>query len=265
MDTISVVVSGVLGKMGQQVLSAITETPDMEPIGAVDKFAGTLECIDLPDGSGQIPISSAVEDVIDGANVVIDFSSPEGAMNAIRCGPSRGVNIVIGTTGIDEIFFSEANSVANKTNTGIVIAPNFAMGAVLMMYLVEKSSRFFDFVDLTEAHHEAKIDSPSGTAIAIANSMIKGKPEGFESTISESETIKGARGAFHEGINIHSARLPGKVAYHEAIFGALGQTLKITHESINRESFMPGVLMATRYVMNRSGLTLGLEKIMELE
>mgnify|MGYP003306594401 CR=1 FL=1 len=103
------------------------------------------------------------------------------------------------------------------------------------------------------------------TAIAIANSMIKGKPEGFESTISESEPIKGARGAFHKGVNIHSARMPGKVAYHEAVFGALGQTLKITHESINRESFMPGVLMATRYVMNRSGLTLGLEKIMGLE
>lgn len=265
MDTISVVVSGVMGKMGRQVLSAVTEAPDTKPIGAVDKFAGDLDYIDLPDGSGQIPITSSIEDVIGGANVVIDFSSPEGAINAIRSGSANGVNVVIGTTGIDEKIISEAESVTSKTNTGIVIAPNFAMGAVLMMYLVEKSSKFFDFVDLTEAHHEAKIDSPSGTAIAIANSMIKGKPEGFESTISESEPIKGARGAFHKGVNIHSARMPGKVAYHEAVFGALGQTLKITHESINRESFMPGVLMATRYVMSRSGLTLGLEKIMGLE
>ena len=265
MDTISVVVSGVLGKMGQQVLSAVTEASDTKPIGAVDKFAGNLDFIDLPDGSGKVPLSTSIDDVIDGANVVIDFSSPEGAINAIRSGSSRGVNIVIGTTGIDEKIISEARSIASKANIGIVITANFAMGAVLMMHLVEKSSKFFDYVDLTEAHHEAKIDSPSGTAIAIANSMIQGKPEGFDSTISESETIKGARGAYHKGINIHSSRMPGKVAYHEAVFGALGQTLKITHESINRESFMPGVLMATRYVVNRPGLTLGLEEIMELQ
>ena len=265
MDTISIIVSGVLGKMGQEVLSAVTASDYTTPIGSVDRFARDLECIELPDGSGQIPISSSIEDVIDGADVVIDFSSPEGAAAAIKSAPVVGINIVIGTTGITEKVISEAESAANEYQTGIVIAPNFALGAVLMMYLVEKSAKFFDFVDLTEAHHEAKIDSPSGTAIAIANSILNGKPEGFQTTVSESESIKGARGALHHGINIHSARIPGKVAYHEVIFGALGQTLKITHESINRESFMPGVLMATRAVMDRPGLTLGLEKIMGLE
>ena len=150
------------------------------------------------------------------------------------------MNIVIGSTGITDAIYQEAESLANEHEVGIIIAPNFAMGAVLMIALAKQASRFFDYADLTEMHHEAKIDSPSGTALAIANAALEGKPDGFIAPQSEKELIDGARGATHGGISVHSARMPGRVAHHELVFGALGQTLTIRHDSVNRESFMRG-------------------------
>jgi 4-hydroxy-tetrahydrodipicolinate reductase len=138
------------------------------------------------------------------------------------------------------------------------------MGAVLMIHLAKVASRFFDYADLTEMHHEAKIDAPSGTALAIARAAVEGKAGEFINVEAEKEMIEGPRGGDFEGISVHSARMPGRMAHHELVFGALGQTLTIRHDSINRESFMPGVTMAIREVVNRSGLTVGLENIMGL-
>ena len=260
---INVVVHGVMGKMGQQVLETVTNTLGMQPVGAADITAsqGTMT---LPDGLGEIPISGSLADVLDGADVVVDFTNADGAASVLRTAAPHGVNIVIGSTGITDATYQEAETLANEHEVGIIIAPNFAMGAVLMIELAKQASRFFEYADLTEMHHEAKIDSPSGTALAIANAALEGKPEGFIAPQSEKELIDGARGATHGGVSVHSARMPGRVAHHELVFGALGQTLTIRHDSVNRESFMPGVTLAINEVVNRKGLTVGLDKIMGL-
>ena len=260
---INVVVHGVMGKMGQQVLETVTNTLGMQPVGAAD-ITASQGTISLPDGLGDIPISGSLDEVLEGADVVVDFTSAEGAASVLRAAAPRGVNVVIGSTGITEAIYQEAESLANEHEIGAIIAPNFAMGAVLMIHLAKQASRFFDYADLTEMHHEAKIDSPSGTALAIANAALEGKPEGFIAPQSEKELIVGARGATHEGISVHSARMPGRVAHHELVFGALGQTFTIRHDSVNRESFMPGVVLAINEVVNRKGLTIGLDKIMGL-
>ena len=261
--TINVVVHGVMGKMGQQVLETVTRTLGMQPVGAAD-ITASQGTIALPNGLGEIPISGSLDDVLDGADVVVDFTSAEGAASVLRAAAPRGVNVVIGSTGITDAIYQEAESLANEHEIGAIIAPNFAMGAVLMIHLAKQASRFFDYADLTEMHHEAKIDSPSGTALAIANAALEGKQGGFIAPQSEKELIVGARGATHEGISVHSARMPGRVAHHELVFGALGQTFTIRHDSVNRESFMPGVVLAINEVVNRKGLTIGLDKIMGL-
>ncbi|MCY4653548.1 MAG: 4-hydroxy-tetrahydrodipicolinate reductase [Dehalococcoidia bacterium] len=260
---INVVLHGVMGKMGQQVLETVTNTLGMQPVGAAD-ITASQGTIGLPDGLGEIPISGSLADVVKGADVVVDFTGAEGALSVLRTAAPRGVNIVIGSTGITDAIYQEAESLANEHEVGVIIAPNFAMGAVLMIALAKQASRFFDYADLTEMHHEAKIDSPSGTALAIANAALEGKPDGFIAPQSEKELIDGARGATHQGISVHSARMPGRVAHHELVFGALGQTLTIRHDSVNRESFMPGVTLAINEVVNRKGLTVGLDKIMGL-
>lgn len=260
---INVVVHGVMGKMGQQVLDMATRADGMQPTGAAD-ITASKGSLALPDNSGDIPLSNSLADVLDGADVVVDFSSAEGAASVMRAATPRNVNIVIGSTGITDAIYQDAELLANEHGVGIIIAPNFAMGAVLMIALAKQAARFFDYADLTEMHHEAKIDSPSGTALAIANAAIEGKQGGFTTPQSEKELIIGARGATHNGVSIHSARMPGRVAHHELVFGALGQTLTIRHDSVNRESFMPGVALAVNEVVKRTGLTVGLDKIMGL-
>ena len=259
----SVVVNGVLGKMGQEVLRALSREPGMEPVGGADARAqdGTVL---LPDGSGSISVSNSLERVLDGAQVVVDFSNAEGAQTAIRTASARKVNVVIGSTGIPEATTREAEALAQEHQVGIVIAPNFAMGAVLLIHLTKQAARFFDYADLTEMHHEGKIDAPSGTALAIARAAVEGKGGPFTAPQAQKEIVAGTRGGRSDGVTIHSARMPGRMAHHELVFGALGQTLTLRHDSINRESFMPGVMMAVRHVLKGPGLTVGLDRIMGL-
>ena len=263
MSNINVVVHGALGKMGQEVLNAVTNAEDMVPVGAADQAADPGS-ISLPDGSGQIPISNDLSQVLSGADVVVDFSTAAGAVAALRTATAHNVNVVVGTTGLSEDSYQEADGLANEHGVGIIIAPNFAMGAVLMIHLAKEAGRFFDYADLTETHHEAKIDAPSGTALAIARAAVEGKSGSFTNVRAEKELIEGPRGGDYEGVSVHSARMPGRVAHHELVFGGLGQTLTIRHDSISRESFMPGVTMAIREVVNRKGLTVGLENLMGL-
>ncbi len=263
MSTINVVVHGALGKMGQEVLNAVTNAEDLVPVGGADQAADPGS-ISLLDASGQIPISNDLSQVLSGADVVVDFSTADGAMSAMRTASAHNVNVVVGTTGLSEDNYQEADGLANEHGVGIIIAPNFAMGAVLMIHLAKEAGRFFDYADLTEMHHEAKIDAPSGTALAIARAAVEGKSAGFTNVRAEKELIAGPRGGDYEGISVHSARMPGRVAHHELVFGGLGQTLTIRHDSISRESFMPGVTMAIREVVNRKGLTVGLENLMGL-
>ena len=263
MASINVVVHGALGKMGQEVLKAVTAAPDMTPVGAADANAQP-GALGLRDGSGTVPVSNSLADVLGDANVVVDFSSADGALDVLRTASAHHVNVVVGTTGLTEENYAEAESLANEHRVGIIIAPNFAMGAVLMIHLAKVASRFFDYADLTEMHHEGKIDAPSGTALAIARAAAEGKGSAFTAPRAEKELIPNTRGGELEGVSVHSARMPGRMAHHELVFGTLGQTLTIRHDSINRESFMPGVTMAIREVVKRTGLTIGLDKIMGL-
>ncbi len=263
MASINVVVHGVLGKMGQQVLSTVCDEPDMRAIGAAD-LAGEAGQLDLPDGSGSVPVSSSLGDILGNAHVVVDFTNAEGAKDVLETAPTRNVNVVIGSTGLSDDLVAEAGSLAQEHGVGIIIAPNFAMGAVLMMHLAKQAARFFDYADLIEYHNEAKIDAPSGTALAIAKAVAEGKGESLTAPQPEKELIDGTRGGTLEGVSIHSGRMPGRVAHHELVFGHVGQTLTIRHDSVSRESFMPGVMMAIREAVETPGLTVGLDKIMGL-
>ena len=263
MTRINVVIHGALGKMGREVANAVCREPDLVPVAAADINAQP-GAYPLPDGSGDVPLSDSLGDVLADAQVVVDFSNAEGAMSAIRTASARGVNTVVGSTGLSDSDYEEAGALAAQHRVGIIIAPNFAMGAVLMIHLAREAARFFDYAELTEMHHEAKIDAPSGTALAIARAAADGRGSPFTATAAEKELIAGTRGGALRGVSIHSARMPGRMAHHELVFGALGQTLTLRHDSINRESFMPGVVMAVREAVKRPGLTVGLEHIMGL-
>jgi len=264
MQDINVVVHGVFGKMGREVLDVLCREADLNPTGAVSRSAEPGASSTLPDGSGTIPLSNSLQDVIGAAHVVVDFTTASGALAAMRTAVPRGVNVVTGTSGLSDLDLQEAESLAREHQVGIIVAPNFALGGVLMIHLAKIAARFFDYADLNEVHHEAKVDAPSGTAMAIARAVAEGKGRPFLAPKAEKETIPGTRGGEHEGVTIHSGRMPGRVAHHELVFGMLGQTLTIRHDSINRESFMPGVVIAIREAVKKPGLTIGLEKIMGL-
>ena len=262
-DQIKVAVQGVFGRMGRQVLETLCVEPDMDPVGAADLVAPD-DTMDLPDGSGSIRLSKSIADVIDGADVIVDFTSGDGPAHVIEAAAEQKVNLVIGSTGIPDQVIERARKLANENNIGILIAPNFAIGGVVMIHLAKVAARFFDYADLLEMHHENKIDAPSGTALAIARAAVDGRGDQFIENVAEKELVQGGRGASLDGVSIHSARMPGRVAHHELTFGHIGQTLTIRHDSINRDSFMPGVMMAVRAIRSRPGLTMGLDKIMGL-
>ena len=260
---INVVVHGVLGRMGQEVLSMVSSEPDFSLIGGADAQAVYGE-LDLAGEDSPIPVARDLSDVASAGCVVVDFTNAEGAESAITKAAPLGANVVVGSTGISERVMETAGTLASEHNVGIVIAPNFALGAVVLTHLTRIAAPFFDYADLTETHHEAKIDAPSGTAISIARAAAEGKGGVFEAPAAEKEIIEGTRGGEHDGVVIHSARMPGRVAHHEMVFGALGQTLTLRHDSIDRRSFMPGVAMAIRHAVATPGLVVGLENILGL-
>ena len=263
MEPIKIVIHGVTGRMGREVAILASHEDDLSAVGAVSRSSRPGRYA-LPDGSDAIPLSNSLEDVIGGADVVVDFTNAEGAMAALRTATARKVNVVTGTTGLTPADLEEAEALSQKNEVGVIIAPNFALGAVLMIHLAKIAGRFFDYAELTEMHHEAKIDAPSGTALAIARAVVEGKGGAYTAPKAAQETLPGTRGGTFQGVSIHSGRLPGRMAHHELVFGTLGQTLTLRHDSINRESFMPGVAMAIREVVKSPGLTVGLENIMGL-
>jgi 4-hydroxy-tetrahydrodipicolinate reductase len=264
MDRISVVVSGT-GFMGREVLAAVTREPDLEPIGVVEKFSSE-DSVALPDGSGRIPLSSDAAALIAKLKprVIIDFTNAQWTPEVSRAALVNGASMVIGTTGLPEAFIGELAAGCKERGLGALVAPNFAIGAVVAIHLAGIAARYFDYAEITEMHQEKKLDAPSGTAIAIARAMAAGRGKPFEHTMPEKDTLEGARGSVYEGIAIHSQRMPGFVAHHEVTFGGLGQSLRIRHDSVGRDSFIPGVLMATREVVNRRELIVGLDKLIGL-
>jgi 4-hydroxy-tetrahydrodipicolinate reductase len=252
--------------MGREVLAAVCREENLEPVGVVDALA-TDDTISLPDSSGAIPLSTDTAAVIKETrpDVAIDFTNAEWTPQLARAALDAGVRLVIGTTGLPEAFLSELGKECARRSLGAVVAPNFAIGAVLMQHLARVAGKYFDFAEIIELHHEGKADAPSGTAISTAKAMAAGRDSPFVRPPTEKETVAGTRGAEVEGVTIHSVRLPGLVAHQEVILGGMGETLRIRHDSMGRESYMPGVMLAVRHVMEHPGLVVGLERLFGLE
>jgi 4-hydroxy-tetrahydrodipicolinate reductase len=263
---IKVIVNGAAGKMGSEVVKAVKKEKDLQLVGAVDVSRIGEDAGDVA-GIGKINIeitkdlSGAIKKT--NADIVIDFTHPKVAMDNVRTILNNKTCAVVGTTGFTDENLREIKNLCTKNKVNCLVAPNFAIGAVLMMIFSKTAAKYMPNVEIIELHHDKKADSPSGTAIktaelileAAGKGLVKGKP-------SEVEKIEGARGASLGGINIHSVRLPGYVAHQEVIFGGIGQTLTIRHDTINRESFMPGVIMAAKMILSQNGLVNGLENLL---
>lgn len=264
MSRIKVAVVGAAGKMGIQVLKTIDEQDDMELVAAVDP---NREGEDVGALMGTEPMHvkclASVAQLADVApDVMIDFTTPAVVKANARQALELGIHCVVGTTGMTQNDLQELDDLALSKEVGIVMAPNFAIGAILLMRFAQEASRYFPDAEIIELHHNQKLDAPSGTAIKTAEAMIDAR-DGVELTsVASSEKIKGVRGGELGGIRIHSVRLPGLVAHEEVIFGGLGQILTLRHDSISRESFMPGVMLAVRKVTELKGLVYGLEHLL---
>ena len=264
MSDIRVLVCGS-GRMGREVLSGVCGAAGLTPVGVLEKFSEGGSVF-LPDGSGSVPIGSDPDALFAATrpDVVIDFTVHEWTAQIAPLAVATGVRPVIGTTGLPAAFVEELTKLCRERGVGGVIAPNFAIGAVLMMHFARIAARHFDVAEIIELHHDKKIDAPSGTALATAREMVAARGRPFDHPETEKFTIPGSRGGVEGGVTLHSVRLPGLVAHQEILFGGLGQLLTLRHDSTSRESFIPGVLAATRAVMSRNDLVIGLDKVLGL-
>ena len=244
---INVAVLGARGRMGSEVVKAVEATEGLALVAALD----------LGDSLDQLK-GSAV-------NVVVDFTTPDSVMSNLEFLINNGINVVVGTTGFDDAKLATVKGwLAQNPSVGVLIAPNFAIGAVLMMEFAEKAARYFESAEIIELHHPAKVDAPSGTAARTAELMSAARKEAGLGAMPDATTtaLDGARGALVGGIPVHSVRARGLVAHQEVLFGGLGETLTIRHDSIDRAGFMPGVILGVRKIVNTPGLTHGLDKFM---
>ncbi len=253
---IRVVVTGAAGKVGREVVAAVSAEPGMEVVAAVDPLhAG--ECLDGVTITGDLSEALAVST----PDVLVDFTHPTVVEGNIRTALAAGVDCVVGTTGLPAETLT-ALAAGAPDDTCLFVAPNFAIGAVLMMRFAADAARFMPHVEIIELHHDRKADAPSGTALRTASLIAEARASVPAAPGRETEIAPGARGALVDDVTIHSVRLPGLVAHQEVLFGGQGQTLSIRHDSIDRTSFMPGVVLAVREVGKHSGLVVGLERLM---
>ncbi len=254
---IRVGVIGGLGRMGQETIKAVAKENDMKVEAVIDVFKCGEEVVI---GEKKYKIISSMEEAKESVDVYIDFTGPASVKKNGYKAIELGKDIIIGATGVLENDIKELREAVEKSNSKIMIIPNFAIGAVLMMEFAQKAAKYFNEAEIIEYHHPGKLDAPSGTAIKTAElikSVKAARPE-----MKGTKLLEGARGALISDINIHSVRLNGYVASQEVIFGGLGQILTIRHDSINRESFMPGVILAVRNIKDVRGLMYGLENIL---
>lgn len=264
---IKVLVSGACGKMGTEVVKAVSKEADMEIVALVDicdaleLHATTL----LEEQAKHITLESDLQAAIDKAkpDVAVDFTNPASVYENTKILLKNKVRPVIGTTGLAESQINEFKQLAEESNVGCLIVPNFAVGAVLMMQFAQKAAQYFNHSEIIELHHNKKLDAPSGTAIKTAQLMEKEQESFAVTNVDDKETIKGARGASTDkNIHIHSVRLPGLVAHQEVYFASPGQLLTIRHDSFDRVCFMPGVVLSVRKAMEQNELIYGLENIL---
>lgn len=258
MSSIGVAVAGCRGRMGSAVVQAVTDADDMHVVCGIDPA-------DSDDAIG-FPIYKDIDDALanEGFDVLVDFTRPDVVEMNIRAALEHDVNCVIGTTGLSEEMLSRIYS-ESGSDACLFFAPNFTTGAVLMMQFARAAAPFFPQAEIIEFHHCNKLDSPSGTAMQTAK-LISDARDGKASEAPGKETevvgAEGARGALIDGIPVHSVRSSGYVASQEVIFGSYGQTLTIKHDSWDRGSYMPGVLLGIRSVMDRTGIIIGLDQLM---
>ena len=264
--TIKVLISGS-GKMGREVLHAVSAEDDMEPVGVVDLLS-TEEYISLPGEAGVlVPFERDASALITRTrpDVIVDFTSAEWTPKLAEAALEESVRLVSGTSGLSEGFVSHLGEECDKRELGAVVASNFAIGAILMQQMSRMAARFYDSVEIVEQHHDGKVDAPSGTSLTTAKAIVDAHGKPMSAPATKRETIRGTRGGAVDGVTIHSVRLPGLVAHQEVIFGGPGETLRIRHDTSNRASFMPGVLLAVREVMNLKSLVVGLEGLFGFE
>ena len=248
--SIKVAVLGAKGRMGSESIKVISECKDLELVASLD----------LGDSLDKLASS--------GAQVVVDFTHPDSVMGNLEFAIKNGISVVVGTTGFDEKKLNQIKSwLEANPKVGALIAPNFGLGAVLMMQFAAQAAKYFESVEIVELHHPAKADAPSGTAARTAELITAARKSVNKAAMPDATTseIDGARGAKIGDVQIHSVRLRGLVAHQEVILGDVGETLSIRHDSIDRTGFMPGVLLAIREVGSHPGLTFGLENYMDLK
>ena len=243
---IKVAVLGSRGRMGSEVVKAVNEAKDLELVAELD-LGDSLDTL-----------------VSAGAQVVVDFTTPDSVMANLEFVISKNIHAVIGTTGFDDARIAKIKSLLSTSKSGVLIAPNFAIGAVLMMEFATKAAKYFESAEIIELHHPNKVDAPSGTAARTAELMSAARKEAGLSAGPDATTssLDGARGATVGQIPVHSVRVRGLVAHQEVLLGGIGETLTIRHDSIDRVGFMPGVLLGVRQVVDHPGLTFGLENFM---
>jgi 4-hydroxy-tetrahydrodipicolinate reductase len=247
-EPIRVGVLGARGRMGTEVCHTVDAADDMELVAMVDQ------------GDWLFNIADA------GAEVVVDFTTPDTVMDHVHWCIDQGINIVVGTSGFTDARYDRIRQwLSHRPDLGVIVVPNFGVGAVLMMEFAARAARFFDSVEIVEMHHPGKLDAPSGTALRTAEMIADARAEAHLGPMPDAtkEERQGARGNTVEGVHIHSIRATGLVAHQEVLFGTTGETLTIRHDSFDRQSFMPGVMLAIRSARRRPGLTIGLGALLD--
>ncbi|MEU4528224.1 4-hydroxy-tetrahydrodipicolinate reductase [Micromonospora ureilytica] len=239
-------VFGARGRMGIEVCKAVDTADDLALTAAIDQ------------GDNRSAVS--------GAEVVVDFTTPDVVMDNLQWCIEQGISAVVGTTGFTEQRLEQVRGwLTDRPGVGVVIAPNFGIGAVLMMQFAARAARHFESVEIIEQHHPRKLDAPSGTATHTARQIAQARAEAGLGPVPDAtkDEVPGARGADIDGVRVHAVRATGLVAHQEVLFGGTGETLTIRHDSYDRVSFMPGVLLAVRAVRDRPGLTVGLDALLD--
>ena len=265
MSQIKILINGAGGKMGKAMITGILAEQDMEIVAAIDlKFTGT----DIGLLAGLEPNGVLIEEDLtkaiktDKPDVMLDFTNPQAIMKNLQIAVPMKVAVVVGTTGLSAHDLEEVESLTNNHHTPVFVASNFALGAVLLMRFAAEAASYFPNVEIIELHHDQKLDAPSGTALTTLEMIAKQREIFAQGAPNEFEKIPGSRGGDFQGARVHSVRLPGYVASQEVLFGGTGQVLSLRHDAMNRECFLPGVLLALRKIKELQGLVVGLEKIM---
>lgn len=264
-EKIKVIVAGAFGKMGMETARAVYNDPELELVGLMDVRAkGEL----FGDIAGmkdlKIPVNNDLDSLLETVrpDVMVDFTNPQAVYNNSKTALQKNVVCVVGTTGLNDIELRQLESLALEKKVGVAVIPNFALGAVLMMKLAQEAAQYFPDVEIIELHHDQKLDAPSGTAIKTAEMITANRKQVPAHNSRTFEKAPGARGGEVNGIRIHSVRLPGFIAHQEVIFGSIGQSPSIRHDSYDRVGFMPGVVMAIKKMNNTVGLVYGLENLL---